>query len=225
MICNLITRPPKSSGNHKGGATPAVSTPADVSAPQTPVRLSDHYLSLISSSLRKSAGIPLDSRRIPLLTLSVLSQERERVRQDRERRRAEREAALTAVGSGLREVPLVTGEDDQNASMKADGEGMDVDTQEGEREASTPGSDSAVKTMLSVIEEEDVPTCSYFNEGTTFYPSAKILPQKHYCDITGWEAPYTDPTTGLRYHGKSIYEFIKTLVRQHVSAYHPFQFE
>ncbi|ETW87827.1 hypothetical protein HETIRDRAFT_18299, partial [Heterobasidion irregulare TC 32-1] len=41
-----------------------------------------------------------------------------------------------------------------------------------------------------------------------------VLPQKHYCDITGLEAspaPYTDPVTGLRYHDKSIYELIKGL--------------
>lgn len=39
-----------------------------------------------------------------------------------------------------------------------------------------------------------------------------FLPQRHYCDITGLEAPYTDPATGLRYHDKSVYELIKGLV-------------
>ncbi|KAJ7916193.1 hypothetical protein B0H13DRAFT_1998558 [Mycena leptocephala] len=39
-----------------------------------------------------------------------------------------------------------------------------------------------------------------------------LLPQRHYCDITGLEAPYTDPATKLRYHDKSIYELIKGLV-------------
>jgi len=38
-----------------------------------------------------------------------------------------------------------------------------------------------------------------------------LMPQRHYCDITGLEAPYTDPTTGLRYHDKSVYEVIKSL--------------
>ncbi|EJD55090.1 hypothetical protein AURDEDRAFT_109561 [Auricularia subglabra TFB-10046 SS5] len=36
-----------------------------------------------------------------------------------------------------------------------------------------------------------------------------VLPQPHYCDITGLEGPYTDPATGLRYHDKSVYEFIR----------------
>ncbi|KAJ3742948.1 YL1 nuclear protein C-terminal domain-containing protein [Lentinula detonsa] len=38
-----------------------------------------------------------------------------------------------------------------------------------------------------------------------------VLPQKHYCDITGLEAPYTDPVTGLRYHDKDVYALIKEM--------------
>ncbi|KJA17659.1 hypothetical protein HYPSUDRAFT_46136 [Hypholoma sublateritium FD-334 SS-4] len=38
-----------------------------------------------------------------------------------------------------------------------------------------------------------------------------VIPHKHLCDITGLEAPYTDPTTGLRYHDKNVYEIIKGL--------------
>ncbi|KAI9510694.1 hypothetical protein F5148DRAFT_976402, partial [Russula earlei] len=38
-----------------------------------------------------------------------------------------------------------------------------------------------------------------------------VLPQRRYCDITGLEAPYTDPITGLRFHDKSIYDLIKSL--------------
>ncbi|KAJ2921305.1 hypothetical protein H1R20_g15793, partial [Candolleomyces eurysporus] len=39
-----------------------------------------------------------------------------------------------------------------------------------------------------------------------------VWPPRHYCDITGLEAPYTDPATGLRYHDKSVYEIIQGLV-------------
>ncbi|KZT34904.1 hypothetical protein SISSUDRAFT_991166, partial [Sistotremastrum suecicum HHB10207 ss-3] len=49
-----------------------------------------------------------------------------------------------------------------------------------------------------------------------------IMPQRHYCDITGLEAPYTDPVTQLRYHDKSVYELIKGLnasaARDYLSA-------
>lgn len=46
-----------------------------------------------------------------------------------------------------------------------------------------------------------------------------ILPQKKYCDITGLEAKYTDPKTGLRYHSAEIYQFIRTLGVPNVQAY------
>ncbi|KDQ55483.1 hypothetical protein JAAARDRAFT_159498 [Jaapia argillacea MUCL 33604] len=48
-----------------------------------------------------------------------------------------------------------------------------------------------------------------------FYTSIEappsVLPPRRYCDITGLEAPYTEPITGLRYHDKSVYELIKSL--------------
>lgn len=46
-----------------------------------------------------------------------------------------------------------------------------------------------------------------------------ILPQKKYCDVTGLEAKYTDPKTGLRYHNAEIYQFIRTLSVPSVQAY------
>ncbi|RDB29987.1 Chromatin-remodeling complex subunit ies6 [Hypsizygus marmoreus] len=54
-------------------------------------------------------------------------------------------------------------------------------------------------------EEEEMPTY------TSIEAPPSVLPQRHYCDITGLEAPYTDPTTGLRYHNKSVYDVIKGL--------------
>ncbi|KAI8823779.1 YL1 nuclear protein C-terminal domain-containing protein [Fimicolochytrium jonesii] len=46
-----------------------------------------------------------------------------------------------------------------------------------------------------------------------------LMPQKKYCDITGLEAPYTDPKTSLRYHNSDVYQFIRTLQPQHVQMY------
>ncbi|KAF4607476.1 pumilio domain member 6 [Pleurotus pulmonarius] len=65
--------------------------------------------------------------------------------------------------------------------------------------------DEGVEHKDSTVEEEDLPTYSSIEAPPSF------LPQKRYCDITGLEAPYTDPATGLRYHDKSVYELIKTL--------------
>ncbi len=38
-----------------------------------------------------------------------------------------------------------------------------------------------------------------------------LMPQKHYCDVTGLIARYTDPKSKMRYHNKEVYEFIRTL--------------
>ncbi|KAF8154854.1 hypothetical protein B0H34DRAFT_718244 [Crassisporium funariophilum] len=46
---------------------------------------------------------------------------------------------------------------------------------------------------------------------TTIEAPPSVLPHLHLCDITGLEAPYTDPATGLRYHDKSVYEIVKGL--------------
>jgi len=46
---------------------------------------------------------------------------------------------------------------------------------------------------------------------TTIEAPPSVLPHLHLCDITGLEAPYTDPATGLRYHDKNVYEIIKGL--------------
>nr|GAT52008.1 predicted protein [Mycena chlorophos] len=62
-------------------------------------------------------------------------------------------------------------------------------------------------------DEEDFPTY------TSIEAPPSLLPQRHYCDITGLEAPYTDPATRLRYHDKSIYELIKGLSPAAVKDY------
>ncbi|KAG7090981.1 hypothetical protein E1B28_010048 [Marasmius oreades] len=64
--------------------------------------------------------------------------------------------------------------------------------------------------------EEEIPTY------TSIEASPSFLPQKHWCDITGLEAPYTDPTTGLRYHDKNVYALIKgmsaSIAKDYLSA-------
>jgi INO80 complex subunit C len=42
-------------------------------------------------------------------------------------------------------------------------------------------------------------------------PSLHPASQKHYCDITGLSAPYTDPKTRLRYHNIEIFAIIRQL--------------
>ncbi len=37
------------------------------------------------------------------------------------------------------------------------------------------------------------------------------IPKKKYCDITGLECNYTEPTTGLRYYNSEIFKLIQNL--------------
>lgn len=48
---------------------------------------------------------------------------------------------------------------------------------------------------------------------TNIESAPSLLPshQKHYCDITGLPAPYTDPKTRLRYHNKEVFGVIRNL--------------
>ncbi|MCJ1428398.1 hypothetical protein MMC29_006308 [Sticta canariensis] len=50
-------------------------------------------------------------------------------------------------------------------------------------------------------------------------PSLHPAHQKHYCDITGLPAPYTDPKTRLRYHNKEVFDLIQTLSQGVVESY------
>ncbi|KAG2004268.1 hypothetical protein CC2G_002838 [Coprinopsis cinerea AmutBmut pab1-1] len=61
--------------------------------------------------------------------------------------------------------------------------------------------------------EEEVPTYA------TIEAPPSVWPQKHYCDITGLEAPYTDPATGLRYHDRHVYAIIQSLSPSNVKDY------
>ena len=51
------------------------------------------------------------------------------------------------------------------------------------------------------------PAATYMNIESAPSLSCK----KRYCDITGLEAPYTDPKTRLRYHDKEVFGVIRNL--------------
>lgn len=53
------------------------------------------------------------------------------------------------------------------------------------------------------------PAATYTNieSAPSFHPAH----QKHYCDITGLPAPYTDPKSRLRYHNKEMYDVVRSL--------------
>ncbi|XP_051132600.1 protein EIN6 ENHANCER [Andrographis paniculata] len=44
-------------------------------------------------------------------------------------------------------------------------------------------------------------------------------PRKRICDITGFEAPYSDPRTKLRYANAEVFKVIRTLPNDYVQRY------
>ena len=50
-------------------------------------------------------------------------------------------------------------------------------------------------------------------------PSLHPAHQKHYCDITGLPARYTDPKTRLRFHNKEVYEVVRSLQQGQAENY------
>lgn len=65
------------------------------------------------------------------------------------------------------------------------------------------------KNLQNVASSSSGPVVTYTNIESA--PSLLPSHQKHYCDITGLPAPYTDPKTRLRYHNKEVFGVIRTL--------------
>lgn len=62
-----------------------------------------------------------------------------------------------------------------------------------------------------------LPSISYTNIESA--PSLHPSSQRHYCDVTGLPAPYTDPKSRLRYHNGEIYSIVRTLGQHPKEAY------
>jgi INO80 complex subunit C len=50
-------------------------------------------------------------------------------------------------------------------------------------------------------------------------PSLHPSGQKHYCDITGLTARYTDPKTRMRYHNVEVFQLVRTMPQGTTEAY------
>ncbi|KIO24726.1 hypothetical protein M407DRAFT_244335 [Tulasnella calospora MUT 4182] len=109
---------------------------------------------------------------------------------------AERDRELAEVNKMKKQRAKVLAE-----KQKKEGEAMDIDGQEGGTKKEEPPVEDAL-ICYSTIEAP---------------PS--LIPPTRFCDITGLEAPYTDPLTGLRYHDKDVFAHIRTLKPSAVQAY------
>jgi len=86
---------------------------------------------------------------------------------------------------------------------------------------STPGSTlqpnlaQASRNLSKLVLERNMRSNGVLNAPNVTYTNIESAPSlahnKHYCDITGLSAPYTDPKTRLRYHDKEIFGVIRGL--------------
>ena len=72
-------------------------------------------------------------------------------------------------------------------------------------------------TSLSVANAGNGPVVTYTNIESA--PSLHPSSQRHYCDITGLPAPYTDPKTRLRYHNAEVFRVIRTMGQSSTEGY------
>jgi len=63
------------------------------------------------------------------------------------------------------------------------------------------------RNLQASISSGPIATYSNIESAPSFHPAH----QKHYCDITGLPAPYTDPKTRLRYHNKEVFDVVRGL--------------
>ena len=74
----------------------------------------------------------------------------------------------------------------------------------------------AAKNLSTLVLERNTrqafssgPAATYSNIESA--PSLHPAHQKHYCDITGLPAPYTDPKSRLRYHNQEVFGVVRSL--------------
>eukprot|EP00835_Amoeboradix_gromovi_P003825 NODE_268_length_12243_cov_0.338109.p7 type:complete len:105 gc:universal NODE_268_length_12243_cov_0.338109:766-1080(+) len=63
----------------------------------------------------------------------------------------------------------------------------------------------AYKTFLEKERSRPMDVITY----TSVTAPPSFFPNRKYCDITGLEAQYTDPKTGLRFHNQEVYAYIR----------------
>ncbi|KAI9721019.1 MAG: hypothetical protein M1812_002498 [Candelaria pacifica] len=121
-------------------------------------------------------------------------------------------------------LPLPPAQSQNNLSSTANNGNLQPpngSTQNGIRNGAAQSNISQAAQNLSSLALSPIPTPNSTTIIST-YPSAtytniesapSLHPghQRHYCDITGLPAPYTDPKTRLRYHNKEVFSVVRGL--------------
>ncbi|PSS12331.1 hypothetical protein M430DRAFT_36489 [Amorphotheca resinae ATCC 22711] len=78
-----------------------------------------------------------------------------------------------------------------------------------------PNLAQASRNLSKLVLEKNMRSNGFSSAPSATYTNIESAPSlahtKHYCDITGLPAPYTDPKTRLRYHDKEVFGLIRTL--------------
>lgn len=87
-----------------------------------------------------------------------------------------------------------------------------------------PNMAQATRNLNAYVLEKNAQNGSAAGPGVTYTniesaPSLHPSSQRHYCDITGLPAPYTDPKTRLRYHNGEIFGVIRSLGQGSTEGY------
>ncbi|KAE8444856.1 hypothetical protein EG329_014211 [Mollisiaceae sp. DMI_Dod_QoI] len=129
----------------------------------------------------------------------------------------------TILGDAVRkEASLQPTQDNSGAATpNPDESSTSADDGESTPAVSTPGSmlqpnlAQASRNLSKLVLEKNMRSNGFSNAPSATYTNIESAPSmahsKHYCDITGLPAPYTDPKTRLRYHNKEIFGVIRGL--------------
>ena len=100
-------------------------------------------------------------------------------------------------------------------SQQATG-GMSTPARPANGASSQPNIAQAAQNLSTLVLEKNLqssfssgPQATYSNVESA--PSLHPAHRKHYCDITGLAAPYTDPKTRLRYHNQEVFQVVRSL--------------
>ena len=78
-----------------------------------------------------------------------------------------------------------------------------------------PNLAQASRNLSKLVLERNMRTSGFSTAPNATYTNIESAPSlahsRHYCDVTGLPAPYTDPKTRLRYHDKEIFGLIRSL--------------
>jgi INO80 complex subunit C len=129
----------------------------------------------------------------------------------------------TILGDAVRKEASLQPTQDNSGAVTPNPEESSTSTDgESTPAISTPGSTlqppnlaQASRNLSKLVLERNMRSNGFSTAPNATYTNIESAPSlahtKHYCDLTGLPAPYTDPKTRLRYHNKEIFGVIRSL--------------